>query len=197
MPKVVRASTCSWLFIRERLLRVLRRLFDENEFLSPFGIRSLSRAHKDSPYVLQVGGQEHRVQYVPGESDSALFGGNSNWRGPIWFPINYLLIEAIERYHHFYGDSLRVEFPTGSGQSMTLNAIAYHLSRRLADLFRIDRSTSRPRNNGGRMGTPTSMETLSCSSTSTSTAITVAAWAPAAIQDGPHLSSTASRQPPA
>jgi hypothetical protein len=136
---------------RERLLRVLGRLFDEGEFLSPFGIRSLSRAHKDRPYVLQVGGQEHRVQYVPGESDSALFGGNSNWRGPIWFPINYLLIEAIERYRHFYGNSLQVEFPTGSGRSMTLDAISNELSRRLTDLFKVDRSARRPCESGGRM----------------------------------------------
>ncbi len=91
---------------RERLVRVLRYLLDEREFLSPYGIRSLSRVHQDHPYVFHADGGEHRVDYVPGESNTRLFGGNSNWRGPIWFPINYLLIEALERYHHFYGDTL-------------------------------------------------------------------------------------------
>jgi hypothetical protein len=88
--------------------------------LSPYGIRSVSRAHQDRPYVFHVNGQEHRVDYEPGESGSGLFGGNSNWRGPVWFPINYLLIEALERYHYFYGDALRVECPTGSGKRMNL-----------------------------------------------------------------------------
>ena len=102
---------------RERLERVLRYLLDENEFLSPYGIRSLSRVHQDQPVRLPTSsGEEHRVDYEPGESDTGLFGGNSNWRGPIWFPINYLLIEALERYHHFYGDGLQVECPTGSGR---------------------------------------------------------------------------------
>ncbi len=101
---------------RPRLERLLRYLLDEGEFLSPFGIRSLSRIHNDRPYVCSAGGVPQRVDYEPGESTSALFGGNSNWRGPIWFPVNYLLIEALERYHHFYGDTLQVECPTGSGQ---------------------------------------------------------------------------------
>src|SRR5262245_57253190 len=99
---------------RARLERVLRYMLDEKEFLSPVGIRSPSRFHKDNPYVCWTGGQENRVAYVPGDSDSGMFGGNSNWRGPVWFPVNYLLIEALERYHYFYGDSLRVECPTGS-----------------------------------------------------------------------------------
>src|SRR5262249_42476178 len=93
---------------RVRLERVLRYMLDENEFLSPFGIRSLSRFHKEHPQICSTGGSENRVAYVPGDSDSGLFGGNSNWRGPVWFPVNYLLIEALERYHHFYGESLRV-----------------------------------------------------------------------------------------
>ncbi|MGH9797952.1 MAG: MGH1-like glycoside hydrolase domain-containing protein, partial [Candidatus Polarisedimenticolia bacterium] len=109
---------------RERLVRVLRTMLDENEFLSPYGLRSVSRVHHERPYLFHAGGREYRVSYVPGESDTGLFGGNSNWRGPIWFPINYLLVEALERYHHFYGDSLRVECPTGSGRMMNLNEVA-------------------------------------------------------------------------
>ncbi len=120
---------------RERLQRVLRYVFDEREFLSPHGVRSLSRIYQDQPFVLQAGGQEYRVDYVPGESDSGLFGGNSNWRGPVWFPTNFLLIEALERYHHFYGDSFTVEFPTGSGRRLTLQEAAQELSRRLVKLF--------------------------------------------------------------
>ena len=96
---------------RERLVRVLHYLLDENEFLSPFGLRSISRVHRDKPYVLHVNGEEFRVDYDPAESTTALFGGNSNWRGPIWFPINFLIVEALERYHHFYGDSLKVRLP--------------------------------------------------------------------------------------
>src|SRR5207248_2366205 len=94
---------------RERLQRVLRRLFDEREFLSPFGIRSLSAAYRDEPLIFRVDGSEWSVRYTPGESDSPVFGGNSNWRGPIWMPLNYLLIEALERFHHFYGDTVKVE----------------------------------------------------------------------------------------
>lgn len=120
---------------RDRLQRVLRYLLDEKEFLSPFGIRSLSKVHADHPYVFRVNGEEFRVDYTPGESVTGLFGGNSNWRGPIWFPVNYLLIEALERYHHFYGDEFKVECPTGSGQWMTLQEVASELGRRLIGLF--------------------------------------------------------------
>ncbi|MCR9247851.1 MAG: glucosidase [bacterium] len=121
---------------RAQLERVLHYLCDENEFLSPFGIRSLSRAHKDHPFVMQLDGNEYRVDYTPGESTTSMFGGNSNWRGPIWFPLNYLLIEALERYARFYGDSLLVEYPTGSGNRMDLQQVADDLSRRLTTLFR-------------------------------------------------------------
>ncbi len=119
----------------ERLVRVLRYLLDESEFLSPYGIRSVSRFHRDRPYVFRIGDKEHRVDYVPGESDTGLFGGNSNWRGPIWFPVNYLLVEALERYHRFYGESLRVECPTGSGEWMDLSSVAKELYGRLARIF--------------------------------------------------------------
>jgi hypothetical protein len=129
---------------RERLVRVLRRVLDPQEFLSDHGIRSLSRAHATQPFVFRADSAEYRVAYVPGESDSGMFGGNSNWRGPIWFPLNALLIEALERYHHFYGDSLQVECPTGSGRMMTLAGVARELSARLSRLFLPDATGRRP-----------------------------------------------------
>jgi hypothetical protein len=135
---------------RERLLRLLRYMLDEDEFLSPYGIRSVSRVHKDHPYVVTVDGHSYEVDYEPGESTTGLFGGNSNWRGPVWFPINYLLIEALERYHHFYQDSLRVECPTGSGRLMTLSEVADELRRRLAALFLPDDSGRCPWQGGDR-----------------------------------------------
>jgi hypothetical protein len=133
---------------RERLERVLRYMLDEREFLSPHGIRSVSRIHGEHPYVFEVGGEPYRVDYVPGESTTGLFGGNSNWRGPVWFPINYLLIEALERYHHFYGDGLRVECPTGSGRLMHLGEVARELSRRLATIFLPEDGVGRPCHGG-------------------------------------------------
>jgi hypothetical protein len=120
---------------RERLEKVLRVMLDENEFLSPYGIRALSRFHKDDPYILRVNGDEHRVDYEPAESSSGLFGGNSNWRGPIWFPVNYLLIESLQKFHHYYGDDLKVECPTGSGNFMNLWEVSQELSRRLSHIF--------------------------------------------------------------
>jgi hypothetical protein len=129
---------------RHRLERVLRYMLDENEFLSPHGIRSLSRYHRDHPYEKDFGGEVRSVQYVPGESTTRLFGGNSNWRGPVWFPANYLLVEALERYYHFYGDDLMVEFPTGSGRKMNLRQAARELGHRLASIFLPDASGRRP-----------------------------------------------------
>lgn len=130
--------TCS------RLERVLKYLFDENEFLSEYGIRSLSKYHKENPYIFNAGGMSWKVDYEPAESNSNLFGGNSNWRGPIWLPINYLLIEALQRYHHYYKDSLKVEFPTGSGNKMCLKEIATELSRRLIKIFLKNQNGRRP-----------------------------------------------------
>ncbi|MGH7803909.1 MAG: MGH1-like glycoside hydrolase domain-containing protein, partial [Candidatus Binatia bacterium] len=129
---------------RERLTRVLRVLLDENEFLSPYGIRSVSRVHRDQPYVFRVGAEEHRVSYVPAESDTGLFGGNSNWRGPIWFPINFLLVEALERYHHFYGDAFQVECPTGSGRFVSLLDASREIAARLGSIFLPDATGRRP-----------------------------------------------------
>jgi hypothetical protein len=127
-----------------RLRRILARMLDENEFLSPYGIRALSRHHLENPYVLNVHGEEFRVGYVPGESDSGMFGGNSNWRGPVWMPVNILLIRALLQYFRYYGDSFRIECPTGSGVMMNLFEVGREISRRLTRLFLRDASGKRP-----------------------------------------------------
>ena len=128
----------------QRLPRVMRYLLDENEFLAPGGVRALSRYHMEHPYRLQVNGDEHKVDYEPAESTTGLFGGNSNWRGPIWFPLNYLLIESLQKFHYFTGDSYLLEFPTGSGRQVTLWDIAGELSRRLTHIFLRDANGRRP-----------------------------------------------------
>jgi hypothetical protein len=120
---------------RDKLARILTRMFDADEFLSDYGLRALSRAHAASPFSCRVGDQTYTVGYEPAESTSDLFGGNSNWRGPIWFPINYLMVEALRKYHHHYGDSLTVEVPQGSGNTLTLDRAADELSRRLNRIF--------------------------------------------------------------
>ena len=120
---------------REKLRKILRKMLDENEFLSPFGIRALSKTHKDHPYVFHVNGQEHRVDYEPAESSSGLFGGNSNWRGPVWFPVNFLIIESLQKFHYYLGDDYKVECPTGSGNMMTLWEVATEISHRLMRIF--------------------------------------------------------------
>ncbi len=136
---------------RKRLERVVRYLLDEKEFLSPYGIRSLSKYHREHPYVLPVNEHEHRVDYEPAESASGLFGGNSNWRGPIWFPVNFLLIESLQKFHHYFGDELQVECPTGSGQMATLWEVASELSRRLIRIFLRDARGRRPVFGGNEM----------------------------------------------
>ena len=127
-----------------KLRRVLTRMLDEDRFLSPYGIRSLSRGHLDEPFVFTVHGQEYRVQYLPAESDTAMFGGNSNWRGPVWFPINLLIIRALLHYYLYYGDDFTIECPTGSGQQMTLFEVAREISDRLISIFRRDENGRRP-----------------------------------------------------
>ena len=122
---------------RDRLARVLSRVLDEDEFLSPYGIRALSRVHADHPYEVEIEGQIHRVDYEPGESSTGLFGGNSNWRGPVWLPVNFLIIESLQKYHHYFGESFRIECPTGSGVYMNLWQVASELSRRLVSLFKM------------------------------------------------------------
>jgi len=118
-----------------RMKRLLRRLLDESEFLSPYGIRSLSRRHRDEPFLLHINGQKLSVGYQPAESDSAMFGGNSNWRGPIWMPVNYLIIESLQKFHHYFGDDFKIECPTGSGHFVTILQVAEELTRRLTRLF--------------------------------------------------------------
>jgi len=127
-----------------RLRRVLDVMLDEEEFLAPNGIRGVSRCHKDNPFVLRVDGQEYRVDYEPAESTTGIFGGNSNWRGPVWFPVNFLMIESLQRYHHYFGDEMQVECPKGSGVMMNLSDVAAHLSRRLSRLFLRDQQGRRP-----------------------------------------------------
>ncbi len=129
---------------RQRLESILRYMLDEEEFLSPYGIRSMSKYHEKHPFKFHLNGQDMTVSYVPGESDSGMFGGNSNWRGPIWFPLNYLIVEALDRYHTFYGDSFTIECPTGSGNMMNLGQVADEVRRRLVRLFLADEEGQRP-----------------------------------------------------
>ncbi len=148
---IVPGERGGWLLAipsRERLIRMLRHMLDENEFLSPHGIRSLSRYHQEHPFTLRVDEREYKIQYTPGEAETDMFGGNSNWRGPVWFPINHLLIESLERYHGFFGPNFRVEYPTHSGKDLSLHDVASELMRRHGALFRKDKSGQRPCHGG-------------------------------------------------
>ena len=131
------------ILTNERLTAVLRRMLDPAEFLSDYGIRALSRYHLEHPYVLVTGGQKQTVKYLPAESDSRLFGGNSNWRGPIWFPVNYMIIHSLHEFSLYYGDTYKVECPTGSGQMLNLDQVAREISRRLCSIFLRDPQTGR------------------------------------------------------
>jgi hypothetical protein len=126
-----------------RMKRILYRMLDETEFLSDHGIRALSKYHEQHPYEFTIDGQQFSVAYTPGESTTALFGGNSNWRGPIWMPPNFLIIESLQRFYHYYGDDFRVEYPTHSGKYLSLNEIGNELSKRLASLFLRDQNGKR------------------------------------------------------
>jgi hypothetical protein len=128
----------------ERLRRILSRMLDEGEFLSPYGIRSISKFHEEHPYVLQVHGQEHRVDYLPAESNTGMFGGNSNWRGPVWMPVNALLIRALLNFYLYYGDDFTIECPTGSGRTMNLFEVAKEISDRLTRIFLRNEHGRRP-----------------------------------------------------
>jgi hypothetical protein len=127
-----------------RMKKLLRRMLDETEFLSEYGVRAVSKAHEREPYTFWGGGMAHTVRYQPAESESSLFGGNSNWRGPIWFPVNYLLIESLQKFHHYYGDDFKIECPTGSGKLLTINEVANELARRLTRIFLRDEHGVRP-----------------------------------------------------
>jgi Glycosyl hydrolase family 63 C-terminal domain len=127
-----------------RLRRILTRMLDENEFLSPYGIRAPSRYHVDHPYVFNAGGQEFRVSYLSAESDTGMFGGNSNWRGPIWMPVNALIIRSLLHYNAYYGDNFKIECPTGSGQLMNLFEVAREIANRLTRIFLRDETGRRP-----------------------------------------------------
>jgi hypothetical protein len=129
---------------KTRLAEILKTMLDETEFLSPHGLRAISRVHAERPYTLDVVGTRYRVDYEPAESSSGLFGGNSNWRGPVWFPLNFLLIEALQKFHYYHGDDFKVECPTGSGQYLTLWDIASEISHRLMDTFRRGEDGRRP-----------------------------------------------------
>ena len=123
------ASAASWRLVnQDRLRRILSRMLDENEFLSPYGIRALSRYHAEHPYVFSAQGQEYRVNYLPAESDTGMFGGNSNWRGPIWMPVNALIIRALLQFYLYYGDNFKIECPTGSGNLMNLFEVAREIA---------------------------------------------------------------------
>jgi len=128
----------------DRLRRILQRMLDEDAFLSPYGVRSVSREHLERPYSLDVGGMQYSVRYEAAESSTGLFGGNINWRGPIWFPVNYLLIESLQKFHHYLGDSFTVEYPARSGKQATLAEVTTDLSRRLSRIFLRDGSGRRP-----------------------------------------------------
>jgi len=127
-----------------RIKQILRRLLDESEFLAPYGVRALSLAHATAPYVYRQGDTDLSVRYQPAESDGRLFGGNSNWRGPIWFPVNFLLIESLQKFHHYYGDDFKVECPTGSGRFVTLNDAANEIATRLTRIFLAGSDGRRP-----------------------------------------------------
>lgn len=129
---------------QDKLARILQRMFDSEEFLSDYGLRALSRYHHDNPYVFYTDGQAHVVRYEPAESSSGLFGGNSNWRGPIWFPVNFLMVESLQKYHHYYGDTLKTELPNGSGNWVDLSEGAAEISRRLTRIFLVNKDKQRP-----------------------------------------------------
>jgi len=128
----------------ERLRRILSKMLDEHEFLSPYGIRSISKVHEQHPYVFHAGGQEYRVGYLPAESDTGMFGGNSNWRGPIWMPVNAMLIRALLNFYLYYGDNFKIECPTGSGKLMNLFEVAKEISDRLTRIFLRNQDGKRP-----------------------------------------------------
>ena len=169
----------------ERLRRILTKMLDENEFLSPYGIRSLSRFHERHPYVFHVDGQEYRVDYLPAESNTGMFGGNSNWRGPVWMPVNALIIRALLNFYLYYGDNFKIECPTGSGKLMNLFEVSKEIADRLGRIFLRDEHGRRPVYGGRRNSRPIPTGATTSFSTSTSTATTAPGWAQATRPAGP------------
>jgi hypothetical protein len=163
----------------------LARILDEDEFLSPYGIRSLSRYHAEHPHVFSVGGREYRVSYLPAESDTGMFGGNSNWRGPIWMPVNALITRALMHYYSYYGDNFKIECPTGSGKLMNLFEVAREIANRLTRIFLRDETGRRPIFGGPRSFSATRIGAIICCFTNTSMATMVPASAPAIRRVGP------------
>ena len=168
-----------------RLERLLGWLFNEAEFLSPHGLRALSAWHRDHPYELDVEGIRASIDYEPAESTTAMFGGNSNWRGPVWFPLNYLVISVLERYHRFFGDELTIEYPTGSGRQLTLDLVARDLSDRLISIFTRGPTAGGPASAGPSCCRTIPPGTTTWSSASTSTATTAPRSAPRTRPAGP------------
>ena len=140
------ATVCN----KEKLERILKYMLDENEFLSPYGLRSLSKYHRDHPFKFDLGGHEYKVEYLPAESNTGMFGGNSNWRGPVWMPVNALIIRGLLNMYPYYGDDFKVECPTGSGNYMTLFEVAKEIGRRTASIFLRDANGNRPVYGGAR-----------------------------------------------
>ena len=170
---------------QDRLRRILTRMLDEKEFLSPYGIRSLSRYHVEHPYVLSAGDQQYRVGYLPAESDTGMFGGNSNWRVPIWMPVNALLMRALMHYYAYYGDNFKIECPTGSGKLINLFEVAREIANRLTRIFLRDEAGRRPVFGGAEKFSAIPNGAIICCSTNISTAITAPVSAPVTRPGGP------------
>ena len=173
------------LLSKKKLERVLAYMLDEDEFLGPHGIRSLSRYHQEHPFTFWVGSEEFKVQYLPAESNNGMFGGNSNWRGPVWMPVNALIVRALLNLYAFYGDEFTVECPTGSGRRMNLFEVAEEIARRLSGTFLRDADGHRPCTEEPRSSRTIRTGAISCCSTSTSTATTAPGWAPVTRPGGP------------
>ena len=162
----------------ERLRRILEKMLDENEFLGPYGIRSLSKFHEQHPFVFRVQGQEYRVDYLPAESNTGMFGGNSNWRGPVWMPVNAMIIRALLNFYLYYGDNFKIECPTGSGKMMNLFEVSKEIADRLTRIFIPRRDTAGdPSTAAPRSSRPILTGATTSSSTNTFTATTAPGWA--------------------
>ena len=173
------------LLTPERLRRILTKLLDENEFMGPYGIRSISKFHEQHPYVFYVQGQEYRVDYLPAESNTGMFGGNSNWRGPVWMPVNAMIIRALLNFYLYYGDNFKIEYPTGSGKMMNLFEVSKEISDRLTRIFLRDGVAGVRYTAAQRSSSPIPIGAITSSFTNISTATTGRDWAPAIRPAGP------------